>query len=286
MFDKIIIGGAQFGLKYGYNNYDTPIKTKELDKIIDLANNYKINKIDTAISYGKSEKIIGSLNLNDWDIYTKIPSFPNDINNIEDWICKNLQQSLKNLKINKHKGVLFHNAKQLNYIEKKINISKIKKKFEFDYFGLSIYELNDFIDLSSKYTFDLVQVPYNIFDRQIEKNIQNIKKKNIILQARSIFLQGVLLTKYENLHTYFNKWKKIFYSWENWLNKKGLNHLEGCLSLIKNNDNIDFVIIGVKNSNELKTILSTLKYNLPKPPKYLSTESNYLINPTNWSINE
>ena len=286
MFNKIIIGSAQFGLNYGYNNLSTPIKLKEIEKIIELAHNYKINKIDTAISYGNSEKIIGSLKLNNWDIFTKIPSIPNNIKNIETWISNNLEKSLENLKIDKHKGVLFHDTKQLKKITEKINISKIKKKFEFDYFGLSIYDIEDFFCLNSKYNFDVIQVPYNIFDRQIESKIKKIKEMNIIVQARSIFLQGVLLTKFNKLNKYFHKWNSIFYCWENWLQKKGLNHLEGCLSLIKNDNTIDYVVIGIKNSIELKTIISTLKHNLPKPPKYLSSNSKHLINPTNWDINE
>ena len=63
MLNKIVIGGAQLGLKYGYNKYNTPVNKSELEKILNVANNNNINKIDTAISYGQSENIIGSFGI-------------------------------------------------------------------------------------------------------------------------------------------------------------------------------------------------------------------------------
>ena len=98
----------------------------------------------------------------------------------EDWIINNIEESLKRLNIDKHKGVLFHDSSQIEFMKAKIDIDKLKKMFNLDFFGLSVYKLDDFINLKSKYKFNLVQVPYNIFDRQIEKsNFTRIVKRNI-----------------------------------------------------------------------------------------------------------
>ena len=55
---KISLGSANFGLNYGINN-KKKIKFYEVEKILNFANKVKICKIDTAQSYGDSEKVIG-----------------------------------------------------------------------------------------------------------------------------------------------------------------------------------------------------------------------------------
>ena len=58
-FSKIILGTAQFGLAYGINNANGKIPENEIFKILDFAYQNKITILDTASSYGNSEKQIG-----------------------------------------------------------------------------------------------------------------------------------------------------------------------------------------------------------------------------------
>ena len=54
---KLVIGTAQFGMKYGLKK--KKIKDNEFKKIKSFLIKSKINKIDTAQSYGNSEKVLG-----------------------------------------------------------------------------------------------------------------------------------------------------------------------------------------------------------------------------------
>ena len=56
---KLVIGSAQLGMNYGLFN-NKKINCKEFKKIEKLIIKSKINFIDTAVSYGNSENIIGS----------------------------------------------------------------------------------------------------------------------------------------------------------------------------------------------------------------------------------
>ena len=49
---KIVIGTAQFGLKYGYKN---KISATEIKNILKILKNRKINFFDTATTYGNSQ---------------------------------------------------------------------------------------------------------------------------------------------------------------------------------------------------------------------------------------
>ena len=53
---KIILGGAQFGMKYGIANKNGEISSKNLRKILNYAINRKVYIIDTATSYKRSLK--------------------------------------------------------------------------------------------------------------------------------------------------------------------------------------------------------------------------------------
>ena len=47
--------------------------------------------------------------------------------------------------------------------------------------------------------FDIVQVPYSIFDRRFEKYFDLLKRKGKEIQARSVFLQGLAFLELEDL---------------------------------------------------------------------------------------
>ena len=85
MINKLSIGTAQFGFDYGICNKNGIVSKKEVKKIFDFSKLVKINSIDTAQGYGKSHKVISSLELKNFQITTKISDIKKiDDQNIED----------------------------------------------------------------------------------------------------------------------------------------------------------------------------------------------------------
>ena len=66
---KLVLGGVQIGLNYGL--FKKRIKKKEINVIENIVLNNHINFIDTAPTYGDSEKIIGNCKLKNLKILTK-----------------------------------------------------------------------------------------------------------------------------------------------------------------------------------------------------------------------
>jgi hypothetical protein len=133
-----------------------------------------------------------------------------------------------------------------------------------------------------------VQGPINIFDqRALRKDIYSlIKKKKIKFFARSIFLQGMLLSnksfflqKFKNFSKYYKNW----YRYENWLKKNNFSKLQGCLNFIKNCKNIDYAIIGFSSYSEFAEIVNT-KFKKIQIPKFLKCHDEQLINPQKWNV--
>jgi len=282
---KISLGTVQFGINYGINK--KKINFKEIKKIINYSNKIKIKKIDTAIAYGKSEKILGSFSLKNWRITTKIPAYRVSYGDPEKWTKNQIKNSLNSLRIKRLHGVLFHNTNDLfNSNGKKIYkaLLNLKKRGLIKKIGISIYDFKNLNKILKIFKIDIVQVPFNIIDRRLLKSsLLDLQKRNKIeLQVRSIFLQGLLLKnlKYKNLK--FNRFTKIWTALHNWLYNNKYNLLDVCI-----NDclryNFDSIIIGFENLNHLKRIINYKKINNLRLPVSFSSNKNSLINPTKWN---
>lgn len=58
MKNKLILGTAQFGLKYGINNIIGTLSHKDVFEILDTAKEHNIETLDTADAYGNAIEII------------------------------------------------------------------------------------------------------------------------------------------------------------------------------------------------------------------------------------
>ena len=287
MKNKIILGSANFDQIYGIKkNF---IKKSEIKKLFDLALKNKIKTIDTSPLYNKSEKIIGLLNNNRFKIISKIPKPPKNIKreNIKKWLKQNVMISLKNLKIKKFECLLLHNANSLlckNGDEIYKGIRNMKINGFTSKIGVSIYDFNVLDKILKKFKFNLIQAPFNILDqRLVEKGwLKKLKKRKIEVHARSIFLQGILLLKHNQLPKKLIKLSKKLMVWENWLKKNKFSSLQICLSFVLNQRQLDGIVVGYNNTNQLNQILKLkqIKNNFSLPN--LNIKDKKLIDPREW----
>ena len=287
MKNKIILGSANFDQIYGIKkNF---IKKSEIKKLFDLALKNKIKTIDTSPLYNKSEKIIGLLNNNRFKIISKIPKPPKNIKreNIKKWLKQNVMISLKNLKIKKFECLLLHNANSLlckNGDEIYKGIRNMKINGLTSKIGVSIYDFNVLDKILKKFKFNLIQAPFNILDqRLVEKGwLKKLKKRKIEVHARSIFLQGILLLKHNQLPKKLIKLSKKLMVWENWLKKNKFSSLQVCLSFVLNQRQLDGIVVGYNNTNQLSQILKLkqIKNNFSLPN--LNIKDKKLIDPREW----
>ncbi len=287
MKKKIILGSANFNQVYGIQkNF---IKKSEIKKLLNFAIKNKIKTIDTSPLYNKSERIIGLLNNNRFKIISKIPNPPKNIKKeyIKKWLKRKVAISLKNLKIKKFECLLLHDANSLLYKNggeiykciKNMKINGLTRKI-----GISIYDFNVLDKILRKFQFNLIQAPFNILDqRLIEKGwLKKLKKRKIEVHARSIFLQGILLLKHNQLPRKLIKLSKKLILWENWMKKNKFNPLQVCLSFVHNQQQLDGIVLGCNNTNQLNQILKSkkIKNNFLLPN--FNIKDKKLIDPREW----
>jgi aryl-alcohol dehydrogenase-like predicted oxidoreductase len=279
---KIALGTAQFGLDYGVINQNGQVTIEEASNILDLAKNSGIDTLDTASGYGNSEQALGEIGIDNYQIITKTSPLENGINNV---IC-DFHQSLEKLDKVQVNGLLIHNIddiknKQFDALFSKLN--ELKQQGFVKKIGFSTYTPEQVDFLLENFDFDLIQLPFNVFDvRLIEGGqLRALKNKGVEVHSRSVFLQGVLLN-FDNLPFYFSTWKRQFNEYQSIVKESGLSLLENSLNFVLNTKEIDKVLVGVNSEVQLREIIQTAKVQ-GNFNAYFINDMN-LLNPSLWRL--
>lgn len=279
---KIALGTVQFGLDYGITNLSGQVTIDEVRNILTFAKNNQINTLDTASGYGNSEQVLGRCGVNNYQIITKTISLENDVNKVIDGFYR----SLKNLGRDQVEGLLIHDInnienKQFDVLFSKLN--ELKQQGLIKKIGFSTYTPEQVNFLLENFDFNIIQVPFNVFDTRLIQSgqLQALKSKGVEIHARSVFLQGVLLD-FDNLSDYFLTWKAQFTEYQAMVKNSGLSLLEYALNFVLSVQEIDRVLVGVNNEQQLREIVLSLK-GLDGLEDYFINDIN-LLNPSLWKV--
>ena len=249
--NKIIIGTANFIKEYGLNR--KKISVSERRNILNYLKLRKILHFDVSDSYGN----LGFEN-NFSNIRNKKINLKFNLKKIVD-IEKYFFKSLENLNVKKFDTLMFHNEKDLLLSKNQGKIKKIfklnNKKTFYKKIGVSVYSV-DYLKkiILSGIKINVVQIPINIFNQTFdEKLLSDIKKRNIEIHARSIFLQGLTLKNSKNINNNLLKKKLLFF--EKHIKKLNTDKLTESVNFVKNNKYIDKFVIGFENLKQLKSLI-------------------------------
>ena len=289
--NKLALGTAQFGMDYGIGSSPGNVSISEVKKILEYAKSTNIDVIDTASAYGKSEKTLGELNVNEFKVVTKTRHF-NGLKITDDdlnLLNRDFDKSLQDLKLDSVYGLLIHNAddlmkpgasKIIEFIQNLKKTNKIKK------IGVSIYENQHLSFVLENFDIDLVQLPLNIFDRRLIDNgmLKLLSHKGLEVHARSIFLQGLILMENSSRPRKFDRWDSLWKSWNEWLNDYKISPLEASIRYAISFSEISKVLVGIDSVNQLIEIVDAASGVLPPIPNELYTDDSLLLNPSNWNL--
>lgn len=263
LINKIVLGTAQLDNFYGKNFRDKKLSFQEFRNILNTCHKKKIKYIDTAEKYKNSHSFIGRLNKKRFKIITKL-NFNNSKKNIEKTIRFKIDKYLKELKVKKINGILLHDE---NLLLKKNGsaifntLDELKNKKKIDMIGVSFYETHKLIKSLKEYKLDFIQVPYNIFDNRFfsKKIIKIIKKKNIEVHVRSIFLRGFLLSESKLIKKKYPKFFIDHKRFELVCKKRKINYLKFCINYALSNRFVDKIVVGADSLQSIDEIISSVK---------------------------
>ena len=287
MVERLALGTVQFGLKYGISNHQVKVPFKEAKSIIELANSANINTLDTAVSYGDSEKTLGSIGVSDWNIISKLPNIPDECDDVKLWLNNEVTASLKRLNINCLNSLLLHNPQQLFGIHGSSlykELTNLKDSGKVKKIGISIYNPSELDQICKQFEIDIVQAPLNLVDNRLVESgwLNRLSDLSIEIHARSIFLQGLLLMPARKRPQKFNQWASLWTNWDKWLNEISLTPLQACLQYVLSFKEINKVIVGVDSVNQLENIILSCNSSKVKAPKNIHCSDVNLVNPSHW----
>ena len=248
-----------------------------------------MDTLDTALAYGDSEQRLGEVGISSWKVVSKLPEVPLNAVNVYSWVEQSVHTSLKRLQVSQLYGLLLHRPEQLlgsqgDTLYQSLNLMKeqgLVKKI-----GVSIYSPTELNLLCSKFSFDLVQSPLNVLDRNLETSGWLCKLRNLEVEihVRSVFLQGLLLMNPSKRPTYFNRWRPLWDQWEQWLTNTNSTPLQACLSYVFSLPEVSRIVVGVDGLSQLKEILDLdwPSSNLEIPDSIIASNDPELIYPFHW----
>ena len=272
---KIVLGTVQFGLQYGVNSAGRP--SQDIVKsILNEAAKGGITTLDTSSAYGNSEVILGEcIGENDFKIVSKYPKGEASVGEMFD-------SSLGCLKVDQLYGYLLHHFEVYKnnpavwdeFIALK-ELGKVRK------IGFSLYSpLELELILKNGSSFDLIQVPFNIFDKKFQPYMRELHEKGVEIHVRSTFLQGLFFKDRNALPEKLLPMKNYLLQLDEFSKSSGLSISEIALNYNLQNPYIDGVLIGVDNVEQLQMNLNSVK-NTPIDIE-IEVKEQELLNPVNW----
>jgi len=282
--NKIVLGTVQFGLNYGINNASGQVEPKEVEAILKLAYENGICTLDTSAAYGNSEIVLGKalgLSNHSFNVISKFPQCGKDVKEVFD-------NSLINLRAKGLYGYLVHHFDHyISHPEVWEDMSFLKKQGFIRKIGFSLYTVSQLqYLLDNKVQFDILQFPYNLLDRQFEPFIEKLKLYGVEIHTRSVFLQGLF---FKDVHTLTDKLlpiKKYLEKLHEYCGVNGISMERLALTYVASNTNIDGVLIGVDNCQQLQANVDALQSGIRQEDIDFVSSINVLekelLNPVNW----
>jgi aryl-alcohol dehydrogenase-like predicted oxidoreductase len=282
---KIILGTAQLGSHYGIvNTLNIHNNIEQAYKLLLHAYENGVKIFDTAFAYGHSHETLIKFFANHSQlkpvIHTKISN--NQLCLAEDIV--DLYHSLADTPI---EIVYFHNVAFAT--SRNIDILlNLQAQGIVRNIGLSIYSSDDAWPYIDDPAIQIFQFPYNLLDKRINEHgfFTQCRVRNKTLIARSIFLQGVLLSPLDKVPRCLAPLRSDLEQLHQIANKHNLSLAQLALNWALNQDEISYLVIGVDSQLQLAEHLKNITLKLPTSIIEEIQEitcTHPLIDPRNWS---
>jgi aryl-alcohol dehydrogenase-like predicted oxidoreductase len=277
---RLGLGTAQFGFAYGITNAAGQVSGEEVRRLLAHARAAGIDTLDTAAGYGEAEAVLGGTGAaaQGFRIVTKIAGPPGGFADAARASATRLGAVPD--------AVLLHDATTLagpGGEEVAHALLGLREAGLARGIGVSVYAPEVLAATLDRLVPDLVQLPFNVFDRRFERTgwLDRLRDLGVEVHARSLFLQGTLLAGETPPPLAFADDR--FRAFRAACREAGLTPLAACLS-VGLAAAIDRLIIGVTSQAELAALIAATDDTGPPPPTLadLATDDLALIDPSRW----
>jgi aryl-alcohol dehydrogenase-like predicted oxidoreductase len=249
----LILGTAQLTRTYGVLGNGFLASERESPSVLlHNAERFGFNGIDTAPNYGKAETAIGQFQTS-LPVYSKIDPDLDPITSV--------RLSLKRLRKERIEGFFLHEELTMSREQRKTLKSLNEMKGELlSVVGVSIYSIEEYLLARDSPLIDVIQLPYNLFDRRFSANfLSSTDSEHQKIFSRSPLLQGLLTQNPSSLPAKFDYLGEGLQTLNALSQQVGTSQLNLALQFVLDNEMIDAIVIGTSNSAEQSEIVSSCR---------------------------
>lgn len=282
---ELALGTVQFGMNYGLAEARR-VEDADAARILDLAWEAGVRRLDTAPGYGDIESRLASLcSGHPFSIVSKIPVIPNglDAPAIGVWLRKTVETSRRRLG-DRLRGLIFHDASLTCGASGAYVRETIAGLLEGSGIscGASHYDGATIASGDAWPEAAMAQVPGNAFDRRLLALGDALGAMEVSL--RSVFLQGLLLMDVQTAAARLPAAEPALRRWREWCIDQGLRPLDAALAIAKGFDMVDFCLVGVDNEEQMRAIRDAWANAAPKVAPILAVDDLTVIDPRRWTV--
>lgn len=281
---NLVLGTANFGERYGIASTHA-LTTREVDQILTWSSG-KILELDTSEDYKGSHSAIARHSVN-FKITTKI-----DINHLGSprEIPLRVKNACTELRTNQIERILLrpHSTNWKFTLKSITELEKLKELNVVREIGISIYETQELEHFTQVLNGPIVfQVPLNLLNRSFHEfiNSNSDRYKRNKFYVRSIFLQGLLHLKPNEIPSRMSDAKEPILLLNQVLEKAGLSIIEATYAFIKRQDWVTGIIVGIQSLDELKRSYEIFRQEEAIDCRFLDTITSAparVLDPRNW----
>lgn len=291
---RLTLGTVQFGLDYGVANRSGQPSFDDVCAILRRAYERGIDVLDTAPAYGRSEEVLGmalrELNLvGKIRVVTKVLAVPPGLPRVEAAakIEASVAHSLKVLGLERLELCLFHKEYNLEYADELLALCD---RGMIAAAGVSLTSPDGARRALAIPDLKAWQIPSNLLDRRFTHSglADSAKKRGILVFARSVYLQGLLLMDDASVPPHLEEVIATRQPLRDIATKFGLPFGEMALRAMLSRPSISSLVVGIETLAQL-TENAALFAKGPLPPEILAAidatpndASHFLINPFEW----
>jgi aryl-alcohol dehydrogenase-like predicted oxidoreductase len=279
---KLVLGAAQFGSPYGVTRQADHVCDGALRGIFADAAALGVFMVDTSPAYGDSEARLGAARLDPvLELQTKTRGGTIDL--ALDDARADFEQSKRRLGRDSFDSFLIHSVGQL-FTQGGGALLRflldLKDKGHARRIGVSVYDAAQIDRVLEMFTPDVVQVPLSVADQRLVENgaLRRLKDNDVCVQARSVFLQGVLLSEPGALSDSVRFLAPHLARFR----ADAPQASARCFGFLESTGMVDEVVVGVHSLSQLREIAAAMKAPERGAPWSRFKFPNELVDPRVW----
>jgi aryl-alcohol dehydrogenase-like predicted oxidoreductase len=289
-YDRLILGTAQWGSRYGVSNTQGMTSGGEVKNILQKALTSGISSLDTAPDYGESESKIGDSDAQDFKIITKIPKlseYPASIDKVIALRCS-FQNSISSLNRKWLHGLLFHDAADLTSDTQGLllrEVNKLKNNGSVKKIGVSVYTGEQIDSVLDMFLPDIVQVPFNILDQRLlhSGHLKKLNALGVEVHVRSVFLQGLFHIPIEKLPNFFKPIEHLLIDVHLAAIRQKMSINQASLTFVRDQPFVDKILVGIESLFHLNDALSDFVVDPGFKYESLGSSDEVFLDPRKWN---